>query len=100
MGTSVRSVVCSALSPIAGSLVGRTRRIGHGAACFGDRAPSRAATLDDLLDLVHGDSEDDHRTGDDLLPERRDADDDQAVGEEADDERTDDGAANGATAPR
>ncbi len=52
--------------------------------------------LRDLLDLVDRHGQDDHRAGDHLLPERRDADDDQAVGQEADHEGADDGAAYGA----
>ena len=38
-----------------------------------------ATPLHDLLDLVDRDSEDDHCAGDDLLPERRHADDIAAV---------------------
>ena len=57
-----------------------------------------ASPLDDLLDLVDRDGEDDDRAGDHLLPERRDADDNQAVGQEADDEGADDRAADGASA--
>src|SRR3954454_4590029 len=63
------------------------------AACglrIADGAPGGAPTLDDLLDLVDGHREDDHRTRDDLLPERGNADDHQTVGEEPDHESPDD----------
>ena len=56
-----------------------------------------SSALHGLLNLVHGNSKDDHCASDDLLPERRDADDHQAVGKETDDEGADDRAAYGAT---
>ena len=62
------------------------------------RPPGEPTTLDHLLDLVDGHGEDDHRAGDDLLPERGDPHDDQAVGQEADHEGADDRAAHGAPA--
>ena len=56
-------------------------------------APALPTPLGDLLDLVDRDSEDDHRAGDHLLPERRHPDDYQAIGQEADNEGADDRAA-------
>ena len=59
-----------------------------------------AAALDALLALVEDHGEDDHRALDHDLPERRDAEDHQAVGQEADDERADERAADVAAPAR
>ena len=74
-------------------MCGWLQAAGRGAACRGLRrgrgGERRAAALDALLALVEDHGEHDHRALDDDLPERRDAEDHEAVGEEADDERAD-----------
>jgi hypothetical protein len=55
--------------------------------------------LGHLLDLVHRDGQDDHRSGDDRLPEGGHTDDDEAVAQESDHECTDERAADGPSAP-
>ena len=81
-----------------GGASSRESRQGEALTCAAAAGHRSAAALESLLALVEDDGEDDHRALDQDLPERRDAEDHESVGEKADDEGADQGPTDGSAA--